>query len=59
VTKLLDENIDILKAVALELLDRETIVLEDLDRMIKEHEVQKAAAAGAQESRPAGEAAQQ
>jgi cell division protease FtsH len=35
VTQLLSDNIDILKAVALELLEKETIMLEDLDRIIQ------------------------
>jgi cell division protease FtsH len=35
-TTLLEENIDILKAVAEELLEKETITLEDIDRIIKE-----------------------
>jgi cell division protease FtsH len=34
VTRLLDENMDILKAIAAELLDKETIMLEDMDRII-------------------------
>ena len=34
---LLSENIEILKAVANELLEKETIMLEDLDRIIEEH----------------------
>ena len=36
VTRLLDENMDILKAISLELLERETITLEDMDRIIAE-----------------------
>ena len=36
VTRLLEENRDILKAIAAELLERETIVLEDIDRIIAE-----------------------
>ncbi|MGB5685930.1 MAG: ATP-dependent zinc metalloprotease FtsH [Candidatus Electrothrix sp.] len=35
-TILLEENIDILKTVAEELLDKETITLEDIDRIIQE-----------------------
>ena len=35
VTKLLGDNLDILKAIALELLDKETMVLEDIDRIIE------------------------
>ena len=35
VTRLLQENIDILKAVADELLEKETIMLEDIDRIIQ------------------------
>ena len=34
---LLTENIEILKAVAHELLEKETIMLEDMDRIIEEH----------------------
>ncbi len=37
VTRLLQDNMDILKAIADELLERETIVLDDLDRIIAEH----------------------
>ena len=37
VTQLLSDNIEILKAVASELLEKETIVLDDLDRIIAEH----------------------
>ena len=36
VTRLLDENMDILKAIASALLERETIMLEDMDRIISE-----------------------
>ncbi len=36
VTRLLEENRDILKAMAAELLERETIMLEDIDRIIAE-----------------------
>ena len=36
VTRLLQENMDILKAIADELLERETIVLDDMDRIIAE-----------------------
>jgi cell division protease FtsH len=36
VTRLLQDNMDILKALADELLERETIVLEDMDRIIAE-----------------------
>ena len=35
VTQILSENKDILTAVAKELLDKETIMLEDLDRIIE------------------------
>ena len=42
VTQLLSENIDILKAVAVELLEKETIVLDDLDRIIAEHRGEQA-----------------
>ena len=35
-TTLLEENIDILKAVAEELLEKETIALDDIDRIIEE-----------------------
>ena len=34
VTLLLEENLDLLKAIAAELLEKETIVLEDIDRII-------------------------
>ncbi|MDW7773419.1 MAG: ATP-dependent zinc metalloprotease FtsH [Desulfobulbaceae bacterium] len=37
VDQLLTENLDILKAIARELLEKETIMLEDLDRIINEH----------------------
>ena len=37
VKELLTENIEILRAVALELLEKETIMLEDIDRIIEEH----------------------
>ena len=33
-TRLLEENRDILTAIAAELLERETIMLEDIDRII-------------------------
>jgi cell division protease FtsH len=36
VTRLLEENMDILKAIADELLERETIMLEDMERIIAE-----------------------
>ncbi len=36
VTRLLSDNIEVLRAVARELLDKETIMLEDLDRIIAE-----------------------
>ncbi len=36
VTQLLEENMDILKAISMELLERETITLEDMDRIIAE-----------------------
>ncbi|MDR2550196.1 MAG: ATP-dependent zinc metalloprotease FtsH [Desulfobulbus sp.] len=36
VTRLLQENMDILRAIADELLERETIMLEDMDRIIAE-----------------------
>ncbi len=42
VTQLLSENIDILRAVARELLEKETIVLDDLDRIIEEHRGEQA-----------------
>ncbi len=35
VTKLLNENLDILKAIAQELLEKETIILDDMDRIIE------------------------
>ncbi|MBM9536955.1 ATP-dependent zinc metalloprotease FtsH [Desulfobulbus alkaliphilus] len=37
VTNLLQENMAILKAIASELLEKETIVLDDIDRIIAEH----------------------
>ncbi|MDD3618019.1 MAG: ATP-dependent zinc metalloprotease FtsH [Desulfobulbaceae bacterium] len=37
VTGLLSENLEILKAIARELLVRETIILDDIDRIIQEH----------------------
>jgi len=37
VIQLLGDNVDVLKAVAQELLEKETIILEDLDRIINEH----------------------
>ncbi len=37
VTRLLSDNLDVLKAIALELLEKETIVLDDIDRIIREH----------------------
>ncbi|MCI5121043.1 MAG: ATP-dependent zinc metalloprotease FtsH, partial [Candidatus Electrothrix sp. AUS4] len=40
-TKLLEENIEILKAVADELLDKETITLEDIERIIAEQRGEK------------------
>ncbi len=36
VNALLSENLEVLKTVAAELLEKETIVLDDLDRIIKE-----------------------
>ncbi|HEB49477.1 MAG TPA: ATP-dependent metallopeptidase FtsH/Yme1/Tma family protein [Desulfobulbus sp.] len=42
VTQLLTDNLDILKAVATELLEKETIVLDDLDRIIEEHRGEQA-----------------
>ncbi len=44
-TTLLEENIDILKAVANELLEKETITLEDIDRLIEELKKNKIEAA--------------
>jgi cell division protease FtsH len=57
VVQLLTENIDVLKAIALELLEKETILLEDIDRIIKEHDARKTAVAATAENAPAGEAA--
>jgi cell division protease FtsH len=45
VIKLLSDNIDILKAIALELLEKETIMLEDIDNIITEHSKQEAVVA--------------
>jgi cell division protease FtsH len=36
VTRMLEENMDILKAIADELLEHETIILDDMDRIIAE-----------------------
>ncbi len=36
VTKMLQDNMDILKVIALELLEKETIMLEDMDRIISD-----------------------
>ena len=45
---------------ALELLEKETIMLDDIDRIITEHEEQEAVAAGTSDSdQSSGEAAQQ
>jgi cell division protease FtsH len=57
-TILLEENIDILKAVADELLDKETITLEDIDRIMKELK-DDAEAAGTATAATAGEGAEQ
>ena len=42
VTRLLSDNLDILKAVADELLDKETIMLHDIDRIIEDHRQEEA-----------------
>jgi cell division protease FtsH len=57
VTQLLSDNIDILKAVANELLEKETIMLEDLDRIIKAHrpETEVQPPAGEDPMQPAGD----
>ncbi len=47
VTRLLEEHMDILKAIAAELLERETIVLEDMDRIMTELRPKQAEAAPA------------
>ena len=38
VTQILSDNLDLLKAIAEELLEKETIVLDDINRIIEEHE---------------------
>ena len=45
VIQLLSDNIDILKAIALELLEKETIMLEDIDNIIQEHSKEEAVVA--------------
>ena len=50
VVQLLSQHIEVLKAVALELLERETIVLEDLDRIIAQFK--KGAAESSEEPEP-------
>ena len=49
-TNLLEENIEVLKAVADELLEKETITLEDIDRIIEELKEAEATAAGDSEA---------
>jgi len=60
VTRLLSDNLDILKAVAAELLDKETIILDDIDRIIEEHRRKEAIIpdSGAPDAAP-GDAVQQ
>ena len=61
VTQLLSENIVVLKAVAQELLEKETIMLEDIDRIIAEHNNEQettSAAVPPVDSQPPGESAQ-
>ncbi|WP_339137660.1 MAG: ATP-dependent zinc metalloprotease FtsH [Candidatus Electrothrix sp. GW3-4] len=56
-TTLLEEHIEILKAVADELLEKETITLEDIDRLIQElkGEGETAAAPGAESNEASGQ----
>ena len=58
VIQLLGDNIDVLKAVAQELLEKETIILEDLDRIINEHRqsVNELSASTESEASSAGDA---
>ena len=53
VTRLLQENMDILKAIADELLEKETIMLDDLDRIIAELRVDDQSMETAEESETA------
>jgi cell division protease FtsH len=59
VTRLLNDNIDVLKAIAEELLEKETIVLDDMDRIIEAHRVEKNVIPDDGGSDAAGEQAQQ
>ncbi|NOX79820.1 MAG: ATP-dependent metallopeptidase FtsH/Yme1/Tma family protein [Deltaproteobacteria bacterium] len=49
VNSLLSEHLEVLKAVAAELLDKETIVLDDIDRIIEKQNEKKEEAASAKE----------
>jgi len=55
-TKLLSDDIDVLKAVASALLEKETIILDDIEKIIKEYH-QKTDAVPAEETVPVSEAA--
>jgi cell division protease FtsH len=60
VVNLLMDNQDILKAIAEELLEKETIMLEDMDRIINEHRPEKIAVSDSGEPDAApGDAVQQ
>jgi len=58
VITLLGENLHILKAIAAQLLEKETIMLEDIDRIIDEHRQAQGIAAATAPATP-GEAGQQ
>jgi len=58
VTQLLSDNVDVLKLVAKELLEKETIMLEDLDRIISENRPQIGEVpADGKSAEPAGDSA--
>ncbi len=59
VTQLLNENIDVLKAIAEELLEKETIMLEDIDNIIREHDKQDVSVVETADDGSSGETAQQ
>ncbi|WP_035246338.1 ATP-dependent zinc metalloprotease FtsH [Desulfogranum mediterraneum] len=56
VTRLLEDNMDVLKAVAEELLEKETIMLEDMNRIIAELRGEELPAEGADSAEPVAEA---
>jgi cell division protease FtsH len=58
VTELLKENLDILKAMADQLLEKETIILDDIDQIIQEHRQMQSVAGENADAAP-GEAGQQ